>query len=355
MTTATDNSNLLGFEPLLTPTAAKSRHPLSTSAAQLVLQTRTDIQELLSGADEDRLLLIVGPCSLHDQSAAYEYASKLLPLREALADVACVVMRTYFEKPRTTVGWKGMINDPHLDGSCDVQAGLLRARETVLRINELGVPCASEALDPITPQYIADLLSWASIGARTTESQTHREMASGLSMPIGFKNGTDGSLNSAVNALISAGHCHSFLGINAEGLTSVVKTRGNPDRHVVLRGGARPNYHMEDVEDAQALVTSAAPQLRRAVMVDTSHGNSSKDYRRQARVCQDVVQQFTAGQHAIMGLLIESNLKPGSQRWRGSPSGLEYGVSITDGCIGWTETEQLLGWIGTQLRARRAA
>ncbi|MCA9626402.1 MAG: 3-deoxy-7-phosphoheptulonate synthase [Myxococcales bacterium] len=355
MTNRVENSNLQGFEPLLTPLSAKQAHPLSERAESLVLRTRAEIKALLHGGDPDRMLLIVGPCSIHDQQAAYEYARRLAELRAELEDVAVIVMRTYFEKPRTTIGWKGLINDPHLDGSCDIASGLLRARETVLAINELGVPCASEALDPITPHYLADLLSWASIGARTTESQTHREMASGLSMPVGFKNGTDGSLTPAVNALISAGHQHAFLGINDDGLTSVVKTRGNPDRHVVLRGGARPNYHTEDIEEAQALVAEVAPDIARAVMVDSSHGNSSKDYRRQGRVCKDVVRQFALGQRAILGLLVESNLKAGKQQWSGDKSQLEYGVSITDGCIGWDESAELLRWIAGQLRGRRAA
>ncbi|MEZ4375351.1 MAG: 3-deoxy-7-phosphoheptulonate synthase [Polyangiaceae bacterium] len=355
MSNRVENSNLQGFEPLLTPLSAKRSCPLSERAEELVLRTRAEIKALLRGEDRDRMLLIVGPCSIHDQKAAYEYAGRLAELREELRDVAVIVMRTYFEKPRTTIGWKGLINDPHLDGSCDIGSGLLRARETVLAINELGVPCASEALDPITPHYLADLLSWASIGARTTESQTHREMASGLSMPVGFKNGTDGSLSPAVNALISAGHSHAFLGINDDGLTSVVKTRGNPDRHVVLRGGPRPNYHTEDIEEAQAAVAEVAPELTRAVMVDSSHGNSGKDYRRQGRVCKDVVRQFALGQRAILGLLIESNLRAGNQKWSGDKSKLEYGVSITDGCIGWDESAELLRWIAGQLRARRAA
>jgi 3-deoxy-7-phosphoheptulonate synthase len=274
---------------------------------------------------------------------------------DGISDAAVVLMRAYFEKPRTTVGWKGLVNDPALDGSCDVLGGLRRARETLLQINRLGMPCASEALDPITPQFLSDLLSWASIGARTTESQTHREMASGLSMPIGFKNGTDGALEPAVNALISAGAAHSFLGVNGEGHAAVVKTTGNPIRHVILRGGSRPNYHQEDVEEASRKVREADPTLQRPVMVDTSHGNSNKDYTRQARVCRDVVRQFNDGQDCLMGLLVESNLVAGKQKWqKGAP--LKYGQSITDACIGWEETEELLEHVASRVReAQRAA
>jgi 3-deoxy-7-phosphoheptulonate synthase len=275
-------------------------------------------------------------------------------LRRELAEELVIVMRTYFEKPRTTVGWKGLINDPHLDGTRDIVLGLRRAREVLLAVSREGVPCATEALDPITPQYLSDLISWASIGARTTESQTHREMASGLSMPVGFKNGTDGSLDAAINALISAGHGHSFLGINADGHASVVKTSGNPNRHVVLRGGARPNYYREDVEAAVQQVARAAPELKRAVMVDTSHGNSSKDYRRQGTVCRDVVDQFVGGQSGLLGLLVESNLEEGRQDWI-QGANLRYGTSITDACIGWTETEKLLTHVAEQVRSRPAA
>jgi len=231
---------------------------------------------------------------------------------------------------------------------------LKTAREVLLAVNREGVPCATEALDPITPQYLSDLISWASIGARTTESQTHREMASGLSMPIGFKNGTDGSLEAAINALISAGHGHSFLGINADGHAAVVKTTGNPNRHVVLRGGARPNYYREDVEQAVQQVAKADPSLKRPVMVDTSHGNSSKDYRRQGTVCRDVVDQFVGGQSGILGLLIESNIEEGRQDWM-QGANLRYGTSITDACIGWPETENLLTMVAERVRNRQAA
>jgi 3-deoxy-7-phosphoheptulonate synthase len=249
-------------------------------------------------------------------------------------------MRTYFEKPRTTVGWKGMINDPHLDGACNISEGLHLARALLLKINALGVPCASEMLDPITPQYIADLVSWAAIGARTTESQTHREMASGLSMPVGFKNGTDGGMQVALNAMISARHEHSFLGINADGVTAVIKTRGNPDRHIVLRGGGgETNFSPEHIARAAEIVHEEA--IARPVMVDCSHGNADKDHTRQSAACREVLRQVRGGQRKIMGLMLESNLEAGKQAWKEGVN-LKYGVSITDACIGWDETAKLL-------------
>jgi 3-deoxy-7-phosphoheptulonate synthase len=354
MSNTIENSNVVEFEELTPPGLVKEKLPVTPDIAELVLSTRKQIRSVIRGEDRDRLVVIIGPCSIHDQKAAYEYAKRLRDAAREHADTLLVVMRTYFEKPRTTVGWKGLVNDPNLDGSRQVVKGLHLARETLLEVNRLGVPCATEALDPITPQYIADLLSWASIGARTTESQTHREMASGLSVPVGFKNGTDGSLDPAINALISAGQAHSFLGINADGRASVVKTSGNVDRHIVLRGGPRPNYYREDVELAAKRVAAVDPALVRPVMVDTSHGNSSKDYTRQGLVCRDVLAQFTSGQRGIMGLLIESNLEAGQQPW--SPGcQLKYGVSITDGCIGWNETEELLRFISSEIRRRKAA
>ncbi len=276
-----------------------------------------------------------------------------MKVAEANRDRLIVVMRTYFEKPRTTVGWKGLINDPHLDGSCEIAEGLQIARRILLEINELGLPCGGEVLDPITPQYISDLLSWASIGARTIESQTHREMASGLSMPIGFKNSTDGSLRVALDAMISARHPHTFLGISAAGETSMIKTAGNPDRHVVLRGGGKgPNYSPADVARATELVADEG--VARPVMIDCSHGNSSKDYTRQPIVCREVLAQLDANRGAVMGLLLESNLQPGRQDWKAGTT-LRYGVSITDACIGWEDTETLLGEIAAAARTRTAA
>jgi 3-deoxy-7-phosphoheptulonate synthase len=297
--------------------------------------------------------VVVGPCSIHDPDAALEYARRLVKVAADNRNRLIVVMRTYFEKPRTTVGWKGLINDPHLDGSCDIANGLQIARRLLLEINELGLPCGGEVLDPITPQYISDLLSWASIGARTIESQTHREMASGLSMPIGFKNSTDGGLQTALHAMISARHPHTFLGISADGATAMIKTAGNPDRHVVLRGGGSgPNYGPADVARAAEMV--AGEGVARPVMVDCSHGNSSKDYTRQPIVCRAVLSELETNRGAVMGLLLESNLHPGRQDWEAGTT-LRYGVSITDACIGWDDTATLLAEIAAAARTKTAA
>jgi len=346
-----ENQNLSEVRPLIPPKEAKAMLPTSAAAAEVVLRTRRAIRDVLHGRDRRRLVVIVGPCSLHDPEAALDYAERLHRATATSEAELVVLMRAYFEKPRTTVGWKGLINDPELDGSCDVAEGLMMARRLLLRINEMGLPCATEVLDPVTPQYTADLLSWAAIGARTTESQTHREMASGLSMPVGFKNGTDGSLEIALDAMVSASHSHSFLGINSDGLTSVIKTRGNPDRHLVLRGGrGRSNYGPAEV----ARAAQAATGIARGVLVDCSHDNSGKDHTRQGPICREVLGQFRGGQNALMGLLIESNLRPGRQSWE-EGTALEYGVSITDACIGWEETEALLGEITETVRMGIAA
>lgn len=335
-----ENSHLTEMTPLVSPRAVKAKLPLTEGAAGLVMQTRHAICDILHGRDRHRLLVVTGPCSIHDPHAAYDYAERLKPVIDATREQLVVVMRTYFEKPRTTIGWKGLINDPHLDGSCDIPAGLELAREILLHINHMGVPCASELLDPVTPQYVADLLSWVAIGARTTESQTHREMASGLSMPVGFKNTTGGEVSGAINAMISAGHPHSFLGINVDGMTSVIKTLGNPDRHIILRGGGgRPNYRQEDIAQVTDMV--AKEGIARPIMVDCSHGNSNKDYTRQSAICRDVLQVRQGQEYDVMGILLESNLKPGNQSWK-EGSHLEYGVSITDACIGWEESCDLL-------------
>jgi 3-deoxy-7-phosphoheptulonate synthase len=336
---AIEDRNLLGIRPLPAPRELKARLPLSPAAAETVAATRAAIRDAIHGRDR-RLVVIAGPCSIHDPEAALDYAARLRGLAAEVAGEVLVVMRTYFEKPRTTVGWKGLINDPHLDGSCDVVAGLGIARQLLLRINELGVPCASEVLDPFTPQFVADLLAWASIGARTSESQTHRELASGLSTPIGFKNATSGDLEAARNAMVSAAHPHSFLGIDAEGRSAVVSTTGNPDRHIVLRGGGgRPNHGREDVARALALVADLG--LARPVMIDCSHDNSAKDHTRQGATCREVLAQVREGRTGILGLLLESNLEPGRQGWRPGAE-LRRGVSITDACIGWDETAELL-------------
>lgn len=349
-----EDRNVVDVVPLIAPRAVKSAQPLSAAAAALVLRTRQAIRDVLHGRDRRRMLVVVGPCSIHDPEAAYEYARRLRPVADALRDDLLIVMRTYFEKPRTTIGWKGLVNDPHLDGSCDLEAGLQLARTILRTINDLGVPCGSEVLDPITPQYMSDLLSWASIGARTIESQTHRELASGLSMPVGFKNSTDGGLQVALQAMISARHPHTFLGIGADGATAMIKTQGNPDRHVVLRGGARgPNHAAEDVARAAELV--AVEGVTRAIMVDCSHDNSGKDHTRQAAVCREVLAQLRSGAPAsLMGLLLESNLEPGKQTWKPGTA-LEYGVSITDACIGWDETEPLLYDVADAVRRSAAA
>ena len=348
-----ENRNLVEVIPLIPPRDVKAKLPLTAAAAQVVLQTRRAIRDIIHGRDRQRLVIVVGPCSIHDPAAAFEYAERLQRVAQATAEHLVLVMRTYFEKPRTTIGWKGLINDPQLDGSCDIAGGLELARRILLDINALGVPCAGEMLDPITPQYIADLLSWAAIGARTTESQTHREMASGLSMPVGFKNGTDGGLQVALNAMISARHAHSFLGINADGVTSVIKTAGNPDRHIVLRGGAGgPNFSPGDIAAAVAML--ADEQIARPVMVDCSHDNSAKDHTRQLAIGREVLRQMRDGQDAIMGLLLESNLQAGKQSWKEGVA-LQYGVSITDACLGWADTVKLLDTLAGAVRQRRVA
>jgi len=345
-----ENRNLAEVTPLIPPRAIKAQLPLTDVAAGVVLEARRAIRDIIHGRDAQRLVIVVGPCSIHDPTAAYEYAERLKRVADATREQLVVVMRTYFEKPRTTVGWKGLINDPHLDGSCDIAAGLELARTILLRINTLGVPCAGEMLDPITPQYIADLISWAAIGARTTESQTHREMASGLSMPVGFKNTTDGGLEAALNAVISARHAHAFVGINVDGLTAVLKTTGNPDRHIVLRGGGgKANFDPDAIARAAQLV--AGEGIARPIMVDCSHDNSNKDHTRQLHVCREILRQLSHGQPAIMGISLESNLKAGKQTWKKGVA-LAHGVSITDACIGWEETEELLHEIAATVRQR---
>jgi 3-deoxy-7-phosphoheptulonate synthase len=346
-----DDRNLTELRPLATPRDLRQKLPASERAAATVVAGRRGVRDAIHGRDSERLVVIVGPCSIHDSEQALEYARRLQQAAAPLAGELHVVMRTYFEKPRTTVGWKGLINDPHLDDTCDVETGLEQARALLLAINELGLPCASELLDPFTPQYVADLLAWASIGARTTESQTHRELASGLSMPVGFKNGTDGGLEVARNAMISARHPHSFLGITPDGRSAVVCTRGNPDRHIVLRGGAGgPNYDAESIIGATEAV--AAEDIARPVMIDCSHGNSRKDYRNQGPVCRDVLTQVREGHREILGLMLESHLEPGNQSWKPGAE-LAHGVSITDACIGWSETEDLLNEMAEAIKITR--
>ncbi len=326
--------------PLVPPRELKAALPVSTVANTTVFTGRQAVENILTREDE-RLLVVIGPCSIHDPEAALEYARRLRALADELEERLFIVMRVYFEKPRTTVGWKGLINDPHMDGSHDIQAGLRLGREVLLRINELGLPAATEFLDPIVPQYHADLVTWAAIGARTTESQTHREMASGLSMPVGFKNATDGSLQVAVDAMRASRIPHSFLGIDQDGSTSIVRTTGNPFGHVVLRGGrARSNYDPESIASASADLRQAG--LPEALMVDCSHANSNKQHARQEEVWRSVVAQRVGGNRALIGLMVESHLAEGAQPIPADLSQLKYGVSVTDACIGWETTERML-------------
>lgn len=325
--------------PLLSPRDLKHALPMPESAGATVVRGRETVQRILRRQDP-RLLVVVGPCSIHDPKAAMEYARRLAALMPEVSDQLVLVMRVYFEKPRTTIGWKGLVNDPHLDGSYDVETGLRTARRLLVGINELGVPAATEFLDPVVPQYIADLISWAAIGARTTESQTHREMASGLSMPVGFKNGTDGSLQVAMDAMVSSRQPHHFLGIDELGAVSVVQTTGNEDGHVVMRGGrARTNYDAASIAEATAqLVKGGLPPV---LMVDCSHANSSKQHAKQEEVWQNLVAQIVEGNSSIIGVMLESHLHEGSQPLK-DPKELKYGVSITDACLGWEVTERML-------------
>ena len=344
---STDDLRVKGYQPLTAPAILKKEIPVSARAKETVVSGRVGIEAILRKTDR-RLLVIVGPCSIHDEKAAIEYATRLNTLRKQVAETFFVVMRVYFEKPRTTVGWKGLINDPYLDGTCDMTAGLRKARGLLTQINEMGLPAATEMLDTITAQYVADLVSWSAIGARTSESQTHRELASGLSMPVGFKNSTDGNLSSAINALMAARAPQSFLGIDQEGKTCVVKTNGNPWVHIVLRGGKRPNYDPISLEEARLkLIEKDLPQT---LMVDCSHANSLKKYQGQAVVWKSVIGQYLAENEALIGLMLESNLYEGNQKFTGDVSSLKYGVSITDECISWETTEKLILWAHEKIR-----
>jgi len=324
---------------LPSPRALKEMLPVSDGVASTVTLGRREVERILTGKDS-RLLVIVGPCSIHDVDAAREYAEKLAALRVELQHDLCLMMRVYFEKPRTTIGWKGFINDPHLDDTYDIEHGLFHARQLLLEINEMGLPSATEFLDPITPQYVADAVSWAAIGARTIESQTHRQMASGLSMPVGFKNSTDGRLNVAVDAIRSAMHPHSFLGIDQEGHSSVITTKGNPFGHLVLRGGEKPNYDAESIAHAESWIGRAG--LEQSLLVDCSHANSGKKHQRQLTVWENILKQKIEGNKSIVGVMIESNLFCGNQPFPEDPEKLRYGVSITDECLSWDETERIL-------------
>lgn len=337
--------------PLISPAMLHSELPITDGAAALVTETRDRIRNILRHEDL-RLLVVVGPCSIHDVNAAYEYGQQLMALRRELEDDLEIVMRVYFEKPRTSVGWKGLINDPHLDGSYDINTGLRLARKLLLDLANLGLPAATELLDPIIPQYIADVISWTAIGARTTESQTHRQMASGLSMPIGFKNGTDGSLQAASNAMLAASQPHHFLGINHQGLASIVTTTGNPDGHLVLRGGKKgPNYDAEHVN--QAAADLALKGLNSRVMVDCSHDNAGKDHTKQAIALHSVADQVAAGSPNLLGVMLESHLVAGKQTIPDDLNQLVYGQSITDACIDMSTTVTLLRSLAQAVRNSR--
>jgi 3-deoxy-7-phosphoheptulonate synthase len=344
----TNNLKIKSITPIIAPTDLRQVFPISVNSGECVSNSRAAITKILKGEDS-RLMVVVGPCSIHDPKGAMEYAERLAALSKEVSDQLLLIMRVYFEKPRTTVGWKGLINDPDMNGSHLISKGLGIARGLLCKVTELGLPVATEMLDPITPEYLADLLSWGAIGARTTESQTHREMASGLSFAIGFKNGTDGNLQIAIDAMKAALHPHSFLGVNRDGLTSIIQTTGNPDVHMVLRGGKKPNYAPEDIAKAEEMLAKAG--LTPTVMVDCSHGNSEKKYDRQPAVMESVVDQIVAGNRSISGVMIESYLKEGNQPLPADLSKLAYGVSITDSCIGWEATERTLREAHARLKA----
>ena len=335
-----NNVHVSAEDVLVTPEALSQEMPVSDKALKAIADARNTISDIIHRRDH-RMLVICGPCSIHDIDAAKDYALRLKELHESCKDTLFIVMRVYFEKPRTTTGWKGLINDPHIDGTFDIETGLRKARELLIWLAELELPVATEALDPISPQYLAELFSWSAIGARTSESQTHREMASGLSMPVGFKNGTDGSLDIAINALKSAASGHRFMGINKQGQVSIIATNGNPDGHIILRGGKQPNYDSVCVSECEIEMDEAG--LTAGLMVDCSHANSSKDYRRQPLVAKNVVNQILEGNQSIIGVMLESHLHAGNQKSEGrKPDELEYGISITDGCIDWATTETLI-------------
>lgn len=343
-----DDLRISAIKELLPPVALLERYPATERAVNTVSTTRRKIHQILTGED-DRLLVVIGPCSIHDIDAAKEYAERLLPLRQSLAQDLEIVMRVYFEKPRTTVGWKGLINDPYRDGSFRINEGLRVARKLLSDINDCCMPTAGEFLDMITPQYLADLMSWGAIGARTTESQVHRELASGLSCPVGFKNGTDGTIKVAIDAVNAARAPHSFLSVTKWGHSAIVSTTGNEDCHVILRGGKEPNYSAEHVQAIRQALTEAGMPAR--IMIDFSHANSSKQYQRQMLVGEDVCRQIAGGEQAIMGVMVESHLVEGNQSPDSQP--LVYGKSITDACIGWDDTAALLQQLADAVRARR--
>lgn len=344
------NARILAQECLPSPAQIHAEIPHTKRSLATVLNGRAQLEDILDRKD-NRKFIVVGPCSIHDPAAAMDYAKRLRLLANDVADTLLIVMRVYFEKPRTTVGWKGYINDPDRDDSFDMVKGIRLARTLLRDISEMGLPIGTEALDPLMPQYLGDLVSWNAIGARTTESQTHREMASGLSTPVGLKNGTDGSLAVAINAMQAASTPHAFLGIDADGRTSVIRTAGNPHGHLILRGGATPNYSAESVAQAEAMLLKAG--LPASIVVDCSHGNSNKSYERQAAVLADVVQQAVAGNQSIVGMMLESNIVAGSQKIQSDLSTLVYGQSVTDACLGWEDTQRIVLEAAGALRRRR--
>lgn len=344
-----DDLKIKNIKQLLPPVALLEKFPATSKSAETVFNTRQAIHHILKHED-DRLLVIIGPCSIHDPDAAKEYAERLLALREELSDTLEIVMRVYFEKPRTTVGWKGLINDPFMDGSFRINDGLRIARKLLLDINDMGLPTAGEYLDMITPQYLADLMSWGAIGARTTESQIHRELASGLSCPVGFKNGTDGTIKVAVDAIGAASSPHCFLSVTKYGHSAIVETTGNSDCHIILRGGKEPNYSAQHVDAVKEALSKAGVAAN--IMIDFSHANSSKQYRKQLEVADDVAVQIADGEQAVIGVMIESHLVEGNQN-PDSETPLVYGKSVTDACIGWEDTEKVLRQLAEAISARR--
>ncbi len=352
--TYTSDIRIERFDPLAAPRVLKERLPISDASRTTVLEGRATVEKILSGEDS-RLIAVVGPCSIHDPESALDYARRLNELKGRISDVFFLIMRVYFEKPRTKLGWRGLILDPRLDGSYDIESGLTQARGLLRNITAMGLPAGSEMLDPIVPQYIDDLVSWASIGARTTESQTHREMASGLSTPVGFKNGTDGSEDSAINAMASSLHPHGFIGIDQDGNTCVIHTKGNKDVFLILRGGRQgPNYHPWDTLRVEEMLRRA--KLPQNIVVDCSHGNSERDPEKQPEVLRDVIAQWLEGRTSIRGFMLESNIRGGRQELTpGQIATLTYGVSITDACLGWEETKELLERGADEIRAHRGA
>ena len=344
-----ENLNVISENAIITPAELKRQYPLSEKAVQTVMKGQQSIKRILDGADP-RLFVVIGPCSIHDIEAAKDYATRLKKLADEVSETLLLVMRVYFEKPRTRVGWQGLINDPNLDGSCDIETGLTLARQLLLHLAEIGLPAAGEALDLVTPQYVQDLFCWTAIGARTTESQTHRKMASGFSCPVGFKNGTDGNVEVAINAIKSTLQQHNFVSVNPAGQVAIVRTKGNPYTHMVLRGGLdRPNYDSVSVELVERQLAEAG--LKANIMVDCSHANSMKDPARQPYVMRDVTHQILEGNQSIVGLMIESNLGWGNQAINSDLSELEYGVSVTDGCIDWETTETQIKAMAGQLQS----